>query len=911
MVIDSLGLRGYATNGTTKVFEIATGSGIASFTGVANIDPSSVIPGGTITTNTLPGDRIVTGSIQTLQIAAGAITTNTLAAGAVSAQKLSVSFGGANLLQNGQLSYFTGLGPETAPTALVNLITNPSAEAGTTSWTNVNLVAPLVTAGATIAQEPSQAAVGLFSLRVTTPATTATGGVLSIPGSFVAGTTYSISFYLKGAAGGETLTAFFGSSGTNFASLGITATTGWVRSSFQWTPSVTASDVVFAVRTNSAVARTFYIDAIQAVTGASVPSYFDGSTSDLASWDGTPHASTSRLTSIAGDPGVATARLVNLVTNPSFETNVASWTTTAGFVTSGATIARVVTQASKGTASAGTYTFALDVRCNTASTGLTVYGGNISGSGGTSVAVTAGTTFQRVTGTFTADGTAPQTLAVKVASAIVRTIHIDAVTVTAGGIAPDYFDGSIAGSAWIGTAHASMSVRADSPGYWGHYDLGGTGSASWFKGAGGPNGENSWKINYSGTSVAKGFASAVTYPARPLTSYVLSFYWKGTGLPTVASGHSFDLDSTWLLQPTVSGSVWQRYAIRLKSTAGGTSGVDNLFIYPPTGTGSAEITDIQYEEGETLSPFAPASSELLPYSVGNTTLLPDSVTTDKILAATIQGGDIAASTITAGNIQVSQLSAITADMGTITAGTISVPATTGPRVVLDAAGFRQYAPDGTTVQVNIPAAGTTATFAGQLSAAGIDFAAATTFLAANGLTWHAGTLTGTTAADLLVSHFTGQTRVQLRSKSLSGSVASFATLKAEAFDTSEVSLSVSSISSSGGLNNNVSVLVGGNTFMLADQAGNSSYLRFPPTIVRTHRVNYGVQTFTHNGTGSVMVTVTHGLGAAPQAAVATNSNNNTDCTYRCYSFGSTTFTCEVRVTPGPVGSDSFQWIAIG
>lgn len=100
VVMDSLGMRGYALDGVTKVFEINSGSGVASFTGIANIDPLSVIPGGTITTNTMPGDRIVAASIGTTQLAAGSITANTIAAGAVVASKISVEFGGNNILYN-------------------------------------------------------------------------------------------------------------------------------------------------------------------------------------------------------------------------------------------------------------------------------------------------------------------------------------------------------------------------------------------------------------------------------------------------------------------------------------------------------------------------------------------------------------------------------------------------------------------------------------------------------------------------------------------------------------------------------------------------------------------------------------------------------------------------------------------
>lgn len=886
VVIDSLGIRGYALNGTTKVFEVATGTGIASFTGIANIDPTSVIPGGTITTNTLPGDRIVTGSIQTLQIAAGAITANTIAAGAVTAQKLSISFGGANMLQNSLFSYYTGVATETSSAAWVNLCTNPSAEADLAGWITVQSV--FLITGAAVTQDFTQAYSGAASVKVVTPATTATGGGLAIPGTFTT-QPYTIAFYIRGAVGGETLTAFFGSptGTTNYAFVTPTVTsTGWTRITITWTPNAQVSDVFLSVRTSSAVARTFFIDGIVCVAGSSVPAYFDGSTDPLAVWNGTPHASTSRLTSITGDPGVINGRLINRVGNPSLEVDTFGWTATAGGITAGATISRVTTQATRGSASlqvvtpattgtgasyamgvlpAGTYAWSLDVRCNTAATGLSVYAGPFSGTGGTTTAVTAGTTFARFSGTFTADGTSNQVIAVKVASAIVRTFHVDAVSVVLAPVAPDYFDGSTAGGAWVGVAQASMSWLPDSPGYWQHYDNGGTGGAVWQKVEnGGPNGEESWKVTYSGISAAKGFMSGVQYQARPLTSYVLSFWWKGSTLPTVTGNHSFDLDFTWLLQPAASTSTWQRYAIRLKSTAGGTSGLDNIFIYgPTTGSGTSELADVQYEEGETLSPFSPAGSELLPYSVGNTTLLPNSVTTDKILAGTIQGVDIAASTITATNMNVSQLSAIAADMGTLTSGSISVPALTGARIVLDGTGFRQYAADGTTIQVNIPASGAAADFAGHINSSGVEFLSATTFTfpvgaASTGITWHSTTFAGAKLGYMTNVALAGSSTTMVQGIAASALLAGAGQIRGTNFaGTLSTTVTATQTGTAASNGTKVALLVENLVETLLDATDASTFMRRADGTASTHKMRYGQTSVAANTFVDV------GIGFAP------------------------------------------------
>lgn len=57
VVMDSTGLKGYALDGVTKVFEINAGSGLASFTGTATIQAGSVVPGSTIS-GTIPSASV-------------------------------------------------------------------------------------------------------------------------------------------------------------------------------------------------------------------------------------------------------------------------------------------------------------------------------------------------------------------------------------------------------------------------------------------------------------------------------------------------------------------------------------------------------------------------------------------------------------------------------------------------------------------------------------------------------------------------------------------------------------------------------------------------------------------------------------------------------------------------------------
>jgi hypothetical protein len=61
-IMDSSGLRGFALDGVTKVFEISTATGLASFTGIANIDPASVIPGPALNAALFGGGNMLTNS---------------------------------------------------------------------------------------------------------------------------------------------------------------------------------------------------------------------------------------------------------------------------------------------------------------------------------------------------------------------------------------------------------------------------------------------------------------------------------------------------------------------------------------------------------------------------------------------------------------------------------------------------------------------------------------------------------------------------------------------------------------------------------------------------------------------------------------------------------------------------------
>lgn len=103
LILDSQGIRGYKPGGNipaNKVFELNTGTGLLTATGVIYADASSVIPGSTIPAGTLPGEAIFPASVTTLQLAAGAVTANNIAAGAIQAQHITVAFDSPNVVVN-------------------------------------------------------------------------------------------------------------------------------------------------------------------------------------------------------------------------------------------------------------------------------------------------------------------------------------------------------------------------------------------------------------------------------------------------------------------------------------------------------------------------------------------------------------------------------------------------------------------------------------------------------------------------------------------------------------------------------------------------------------------------------------------------------------------------------------------
>jgi hypothetical protein len=152
---------------------------------------------------------------------------------------------------------------DTATTS--NLLTNPGFEAGITGWSANGT-------GAAIAKNTNKAYVynGLSSLQVTT-GTTANAG--SQTTSFIGGSpatgTYTLSFY---AMGSTNLTGLTASLGTGTCTLNSTtiSNSGFQRYYCSVTTTAATTAITFTVATTSA---TFYMDAVQLISGSSLTPY--------------------------------------------------------------------------------------------------------------------------------------------------------------------------------------------------------------------------------------------------------------------------------------------------------------------------------------------------------------------------------------------------------------------------------------------------------------------------------------------------------------------------------------------------------------------------------------------------------------------------------------------------------------
>jgi hypothetical protein len=177
-----------------------------------------------------------------------------------------------------------------------NLISNPSFEVDTASWTGG--------AGGVISRTTSEAFIGSASLQVENASASFAQSEL-FPLVLGEGD-YTASAYVKLAAGNSPANYFLrhlqyedlGETSVGSGNIGIqslTVTGDWVRLSGTFTKIGIANYALIRVVTNSTTnTDVFFVDGVMVEKGSTAGTYFDGSSNGF--WSGTPHDSISGAT---------------------------------------------------------------------------------------------------------------------------------------------------------------------------------------------------------------------------------------------------------------------------------------------------------------------------------------------------------------------------------------------------------------------------------------------------------------------------------------------------------------------------------------------------------------------------------------------------------------------------------------
>lgn len=181
------------------------------------------------------------------------------------------------------------------PVARTNLVTNPSFETNTTSWTAI---------GGSIARSTAQQYHGAYSLAIT-PTAAVNDGARYDTISLTSGTTYVASCKFRGVAGVSYKLSIATTGGADLAVYRFVATGNWQWISVIYVETSTTTRRVVVSKDNQASTGAFYIDGVQAEAcgseGVFVTTYIDGDQAGLIpnqfppayGWNGTAHASSS------------------------------------------------------------------------------------------------------------------------------------------------------------------------------------------------------------------------------------------------------------------------------------------------------------------------------------------------------------------------------------------------------------------------------------------------------------------------------------------------------------------------------------------------------------------------------------------------------------------------------------------
>lgn len=163
---------------------------------------------------------------------------------------------------------------------------------------------------------------------------------------------------------------------------------------------------------------------------------------------------------------------------------------------------------------------------------------------------------------------------------------------------------------------------------------------------------------------------------QPGNSYVISFYAakaNGSGMAGMAlEWNTSPAATTVVASPNLTTS-FQRYVFRITwgasvegsgrilARAAGTI-VTNDIIY---------VDDIQVEEGDYLTAYAPRTDEILPGTITATEIADNAITTPKLIAGAVVAGKIAANAVSATEIQAGAITTTKLAAGAVTANELA------------------------------------------------------------------------------------------------------------------------------------------------------------------------------------------------------------------------------------------------
>ena len=158
--------------------------------------------------------------------------------------------------------------------------------------------------------------------------------------------------------------------------------------------------------------------------------------------------------------------------------------------------------------------------------------------------------------------------------------------------------------------------------------------------------------------------------------YVVSWWARANAAKTVGMALQWNTAPSAqvsLLNPNLD-TTWQRYATLI--TWGGTvEASGQLFISIPSAspqTGHIEMDDVQVEEGDVLTAYAPTPDEILPGTIGTTEITDNAITSAKVVAGAIIAGKIAANAVTATEIAANSITAGKIAANAIAVGTAAI-----------------------------------------------------------------------------------------------------------------------------------------------------------------------------------------------------------------------------------------------